>query len=59
MKTYKAAYWKNEHGAEIVLTAPEHSNLSDKELIEEAIKEAGKIGLDLYSGEIVIGDWTE
>lgn len=59
MKTYKAAYWKNEHGAEIVLTLPEQARLNDEELIEEAIKEAEKIGLDLSSGEILIGNWTE
>ena len=59
MATYKAAYWTDGKGAEIVLTRPEHAHLSDEELIAEALREAESAGLDLSDGEIVVGDWTE
>lgn len=59
MATYKAAYWTDGNGVEILLTLTEHAKLSDKELAEEGLKEAKKIGLDLSYGNIVIGEWTE
>lgn len=59
MATYRAAYWTDGKGAEVVLTGPEHAHLSDEELIAEARKEAESAGLDLSYGEIVVGEWTE
>jgi len=59
MTTYRAAYWTDGKGAEVVLTLPEHAGLSDEELIAEAKRYAEEIGLDLSYGEIVIGEWTE
>ena len=59
MTTYRAAYWTDGKGAEVVLTLPEHSALSDEELIAEARRYAEEIGLDLSYGEIVIGEWTK
>ena len=59
MTTYRAAYWTDEQGAEVVLTLPEHAELSNEELITEALRYAKEIGLDLSYGEIVIGEWTE
>lgn len=58
MVTYRAAYWTNGRGAEVVLTLPEHSHLSDEELLAEAMAEAERQGMDLY-GQIVIGEWAE
>lgn len=57
--TYRAAYWTDGKGAEVVLTLPEHAQLSDAELIAEARRYAEEVGLDLSYGEIVIGEWTE
>jgi len=59
MMTYRAAYWTNGKGAEVVLTLPEHAHLSDEELIAEATRYAEEVGLDLSYGEIVIGEWAE
>lgn len=59
MTTYRAAYWTDEKGAEVVLTLPEHAHLSNEKLIAEAQRYAEEIGLDLSCGEIVIGEWTE
>jgi hypothetical protein len=59
MATYKAAYWTDGKGAEVVLTLPEHAHLSNEELIAEALREAEKVGLDMSYGEIVVDDWTE
>ena len=59
MTTYKAAYWTDGRGTEIVLTLPEHANLRDVELLKEALKEAEKVSLDLSYGKIIIGEWTD
>lgn len=59
--TYRAAYAKEtpERG-EIVLTLPEHSKLSDYDLIAEALVHAREIGIrDLTWDDIEVGDWTE
>ena len=58
MTTYRAAYWTDGRGAEIVLTLPEHKHLSDEDLLTEAMAEAERQGMDLY-GQIVIGEWVE
>lgn len=57
--TYRAAYWTDGQGAEIVLTLPEHAHLSDDDLLAEAMAEAERQGMDLSYGQIVIGIWTE
>lgn len=57
MTTYRAAYWTDEKGAEIVLTLPEHAHLSDEELLAEAQRYAEEQGLDLSYGKIEIGEW--
>ena len=59
MTTYRAAYWTDGQGAEVVLTLPEHAHMSDKELIAEAQQYAKEIGLDTSYGRIEIGEWTE
>jgi len=59
MVTYRAAYWTDRRGAEVVLTLPEHASLSDEDLLAEARREAERVGLDLTYGEIVIGEWRE
>ena len=56
---YRAAYWTGGRGAEVVLTLPEHSDMSDEELIAEARRYAEEVGLDLSYGEIVVGEWME
>lgn len=56
---YRAAYWTDGKGTEILLTLPEHSDMSDEELIAEARRYAEEQGLDLSYGEIVIGEWAE
>ena len=59
MTMYRAAYWTDGRGAEIVLTLPEHSHFSDEELLAEAQWSARELGLDLSYGEIVVGEWEE
>ena len=59
MATYRAAYWTDGKGAEVVLTLPEHTHLSDEELIAEARRYAEEQDMNLSYGEIVIGEWTE
>src|SRR5690606_3852516 len=56
---YRAAYWTDGRGAEIVLTLPEHSDMSDEELIAEARRYVVDVGLDISNGEIVVGEWME
>lgn len=58
-RTYRAAYWVDNEGGELVLTAPEHANLSDEELRSEARAYAEREGLDLSVGKIAVGDWTD
>lgn len=58
--TYRAAYWVSEdRQAEVVLTTESHAELPDHLLIAEAAKAANAVGVDLSTGEIVIGDWTD
>jgi len=58
---FRAAYWTDGRGAEILLTLPEHSHMSDEELIAEARRYAEEEGFDfVFSyGEIVVGEWAE
>lgn len=58
-RTYRAAYWTDGQGGELVLTAPEHAHLSDEALLAEARAEAERAGVDLSDGRIEIGDWTD
>lgn len=53
MTTYRAAFI-----ADTALTGPEHSDLSDTELIAEALDEAEEADLRITADEIEIGDWT-
>lgn len=58
--TYRAAYWTSEdRQGEVVLTSPEQARLSDSDLLSAARDEARRAGLDLSTGEIAIGDWTD
>ena len=64
MTTYRAAYWTNydrDHldGGEVVLTGPEHADLSDEELLRQALAEMDRAGLETGEGRVVIGEWTE
>jgi hypothetical protein len=56
--TYRAAYWTDDKGGELVLTAPEHASMTDEELIAEATAEAERNGVDLSYGEIRVGEWV-
>ncbi|HEX7039624.1 MAG TPA: hypothetical protein VF202_05895 [Trueperaceae bacterium] len=58
-RTYRAAYWTDGQGGELVLTAPEHSTLSEEALLAEARAEAERAGVDLSYGRIEIGDWHD
>ena len=55
---FRAAYWTDYDGGELLLTGPEHAGLSDDELMAEAWAEAGVLGVDLSDGEIEIGEWV-
>jgi hypothetical protein len=55
MITYRAAFLKGGTGT--VLTLPEHSSLSDSELIAEALEEAQRAGIEIDAADIAIGDW--
>ena len=58
---YRAAYWTDGRGAEVLLTLPEHSHLSDEELLAEARRYAKEEGFDFVFayGNIVVGEWEE
>lgn len=64
MTTYRAAYTRQtaDYG-EILLTLPEHANLSDAELIAEALHYArsadAEAQIELTEDDIEVGDWTE
>ncbi len=53
MNTYRAAYI-----GDCVLTAPEHSTLSDKDLIKIALVEARQANVEILEKDIEIGEWT-
>ena len=56
---YVAAYWlSRDKQTEVVLTRPEDSDKSDDELLDLALEEAEKTGLEIGCGKIVIGPWT-
>ena len=71
MTTYRAAYYLRAgcNGVGIVLTGPEHSDLSDVALIDEAMAEAERGNIivnegdpmpaDDFRADLVMGDWTE
>lgn len=58
-RTYRAAYWTDGQGGELVLTAPEHATFSDEELLAEARAVAERVGLDLSYGRIEISEWHD
>lgn len=58
-RTYRAAYWTDGRGAEVVLTLPAHADLPDDELRAEAQAEAERAGLDLSYGRIEVGEWHD
>lgn len=66
--TYRAAMYTEPQSVGVVLTAPEHSELSDTDLIAEAMAEAERAGLfggDDYPTEaefrarVIVGEWTD
>ena len=58
--TYRAAYWiSDDRQAEVVLTGPEHADLPESELRAEAEAEAKRNDVDLSTGTIEVGGWTE
>lgn len=60
MKTYRACYWvSDDHRADVVLTCEAQAELSDAALYEIAQRNAYEVGLDLSTGELKIGEWTE
>lgn len=55
MTDYRAAYWvDDETGAEIRLTAEEHAEWTDEDLITEGTRFAALLEIDLTTGKIVI-----
>ena len=58
--TYRAAYWVSaDRQADVVLTTPEQSGLSDAELLAAAEREAISEGLEREEGDdIKIGSYT-
>jgi len=58
--TYRAAFWVAEdRQGEIVLTGPEHASLPDAALLIEAASEAARNDVDLTTGSIEMGHWSE
>ena len=58
--SYRAAYLlSSDKQAELVLTAPEHAEMSDDELRAEALAEAERAGVNIGDGTIEIGTWTQ
>jgi Trk-type K+ transport system membrane component len=60
--TFKAAYIADDGSSTsggIRLTTEEQAGLSDAELLDEAMKEAKNIGLEISQSDISVGDWTE
>jgi len=57
---YRAAYWiSNNRRVSIVLTLPEQAELPDHELLAAAQAKAKREWVDLKSGQIVLGTWTD
>ena len=58
---FRAAYWTDGKGSEVLLTLPEHAHMSDEALLAEARRYAEEEGFDFVfsSGEIVVGEWEE
>lgn len=60
MKTYRACYWISSNcQADVLLTCEDQSHMTDDELLKIALRNAGEVGLDLSTGSLVIGEWTE
>jgi hypothetical protein len=60
MTTYRAAYWiSDDEQAEEVLTSEAQAGLDDDALRAAAEAQAARVGLDLSTGEIRIGQWTD
>jgi hypothetical protein len=58
--TFRAAFTtETADRGEIRLTGPEHAELTDEQLIEEALDEADRVGLDVDEDNLTIADWTE
>jgi len=57
---YRAAIWHSaDRQAEVVLTGPEHAELSEPALLDEGERYALEVGLAIGDGSIEIDDWTE
>ena len=56
---YRAAiFLSTDEQSEMVMTGPEHATLSEGELIEEAVREADRIGL-LRVDEEGLSEWDD
>ena len=56
---YRAAYWISEDAQhEVVLTLPEHAELSEAKLLSLALEEAHSSGLVVEPGRVEVGDWV-
>jgi len=54
----RACYWLSaDRQAELLLTGPEHVEMTDSELEAEARAEAVRGDIDLAGGRLIIGDW--
>jgi hypothetical protein len=60
MKSYRACYWvSDDHQADVVLTCEYQADLPDEFLFALARRNASEVGMDLSTGSLVIGEWTE
>ncbi|MDQ1817250.1 hypothetical protein RBA41_28490 [Massilia sp. CCM 9210] len=53
---YRAAYWSDGQSS-VCLTAEEHSELPEHELLIEAVRQVRDTGLKIGNGRIMIGDY--
>jgi hypothetical protein len=60
MRQFRAVFWLSDDSqAEVRLTGPESAGLPEAELIAQARTEAAHVGLDLFTGGLVVGLWQE
>lgn len=57
-RTYRAAYW-TDGTSDVRLTTEDQQDLPDDALLDIAIEEAIKAGIDMRAGRITVGDYTE
>lgn len=56
---YRACLFVSDDGQTTALTCEAQASLPDTALHEIARRNAGEVGLDVSSGELKVGPWTE